>query len=63
MVSLDNNQFRVTGPIVRESDDLVANRDVPDCTSDFLDDAGEVAALPRGECRGPLLRGSRPLRG
>jgi hypothetical protein len=26
--SLDNNQFGVTGPIVRESDDLVADRDL-----------------------------------
>ena len=55
MVSLDNNQFGVTGPIVRESDDLVADRDVPDRASDCLDDAGKVAALSRGECRGPLL--------
>ena len=55
MVSLDNNQFGVTGPIVRESDDLVADRDVPDRASDSLDDAGNVAALSRGECRGPLL--------
>jgi len=55
MVSLDNNQFGVTGPIVRESDDLVADRDVPDRAPDCLDDAGKVAALSRGECRGPLL--------
>jgi hypothetical protein len=40
MVSLDNNQFGVTGPIVRESDDLVADRDVPDRASDCLDEAG-----------------------
>jgi hypothetical protein len=55
MVGLDNNQFGVTGSIVRESDDLVADRDVPDRASDCLDDAGKVAALSRGECRGPLL--------
>src|SRR3984957_8390230 len=56
MASLDNNQFGVTGPIVRESDDLVADRDVPDRASDCLDDAGKVAALSRRECRGPPLR-------
>jgi hypothetical protein len=55
MVSLDNNQFGVTGPIVRESDDLVADRDVPDRASDCLDDAGKVATLSRWECSGPLL--------
>ena len=55
MVGLDSNQFGMTGPIVRESDDLVADRDVPDRASDCLDDAGKVAALSRGECRGPLL--------
>ena len=55
MVSLDNNQFGVTGPIVRESDDLVADRDVLDRASDFLDDAGKVAALSRGKRRGPPL--------
>ena len=34
MASLDNNQFGVTGPIVREPDDLVTDRDVPDRASD-----------------------------
>ena len=55
MVSLDNNQFGVTGAIVRKSDDLGADCDVPDRPSDCLDDAGKVAALSRRECRGPLL--------
>src|SRR5580698_7847436 len=64
MVSLDNNQFGVTGPIVRECDDLVADRYVPDRASDCLDDAGKVTALSRGECRGPLLgEGAFPDRG
>jgi hypothetical protein len=64
MFSLDNNQFGVTGPIVRECDDLVADRYVPDRASDCLDDAGKVTALSRGECRGPLLgEGAFPDRG
>src|SRR5262249_48174752 len=64
IVSLDNNQFGVTGPIVRESDDLVAHPDVSDPASDCLDDTGKVATLSRGECRGPLLgKGTIPDHG
>src|SRR6202040_195877 len=55
MVSLDDDELGLAGPIVRESDDLVADSDIPDGAADCFDDAGKVAALSRRKCCGPLL--------
>src|SRR5580700_5727655 len=64
MVGLDDNQFGMAGPIVGEPDDLVADRDVLDGAADFLDEAGEVAALSRGKrCGPPIGKGALSDRG
>src|ERR1700676_4034600 len=55
MVGVDDDQFGLAGPIVGESDDLVADRDVLDGAADFLDETGQVAALSRGKRRGPPI--------
>ena len=54
MAGLDDDQFRLTGPMVGETDDFVADRGVFDVAADFLDDAGEVTALSRGHCLAKL---------
>jgi hypothetical protein len=46
MVSLDDNQFGLTGAIVRKSYDLITDRDILDRAADLLDDAGKITALP-----------------
>jgi hypothetical protein len=55
IVSVDDDQFGLAGPIVGESDDLVADRDVLDRAADFLDETGQVGALSRGKRRGPPI--------
>src|ERR1700687_5732676 len=55
MVSVDDDQFGLAGPIVGESDDLVADRDVFDGATDILDETGEVATLSRGKRGGPPI--------
>jgi hypothetical protein len=67
MVSLDDNQLGLTGTIVSEADDLVADRDILDRGADLLDDARKVAALLRETSRATAWRrrspGSLPRRG
>jgi hypothetical protein len=68
MVSLDDNQLGLTGTIVSEADDLVADRDILDRGADLLDDARKVAALVlRETSRATAWRrrppGSLPRRG
>jgi hypothetical protein len=55
MVSFDDDQFGLAGPIVGKPDDLLTDRDVLDGAADFLDQTGEVAALSRGKRRGPPI--------
>ena len=52
IVGGDRDELGLTGAIVGESDHLVADRDIRNVGTEFVDDACEVASLARGErCR------------
>src|SRR5690348_14325479 len=51
VAGLDQDQFGLGGPLVREPDHLVAGEESADLGADLLDDPGEVAALPGRERR------------
>jgi hypothetical protein len=55
VVGVDSDQLGLAGPVVRESDDLVADRHPGDAVGHLVDEPREVAALPRGERRRPSL--------
>jgi hypothetical protein len=50
---VDHDELRVARPGVGEAEDLLAHRDPAHLRTDLHDDAGQIAALPRGERRRP----------
>src|SRR5581483_6006388 len=55
VAGLYNDKLGVTGPVVGETDYLVAHGKTLHAIADSGDDACQVTALSRGECGGPAL--------